>query len=60
MDRFCLAVGKRCIMWDDESNGFYLVSAMLVCHKAKQSQIGVGLTTVLLWVVPCLLSPKAH
>lgn len=25
MDRFCLEYGKRCIMWDDKDNGFFLV-----------------------------------
>lgn len=25
MDKFCLLHEKRCIMWDDEGNGFYLV-----------------------------------
>ncbi|KAL4423816.1 hypothetical protein ABPG75_001117 [Micractinium tetrahymenae] len=25
MDRFCLEHGKRCIMWDDEGAGFYLM-----------------------------------
>jgi hypothetical protein len=29
MDALCLKHGKRCIMWDDEGNGFYLVR-----HKA--------------------------
>ena len=27
IDRFCLEQGKRCIMWDDEGAGFYLVGA---------------------------------
>lgn len=27
MDRFCLENGKRCVMWDDEGAGFYLVRA---------------------------------
>lgn len=27
MDRVCLQHSKRCIMWDDEGSGFYLVSA---------------------------------
>ena len=26
MDHFCLRNGKRCVMWDDEGVGFYLVS----------------------------------
>lgn len=25
LDRFCLEAGKRCIMWDDEGAGFYLM-----------------------------------
>lgn len=25
MDYICLKNGKRCIMWDDEGEGFYLV-----------------------------------
>ena len=25
MDDFCLKEGKRCIMWDDEKSGFFLV-----------------------------------
>lgn len=25
MDALCLKHGKRCVMWDDEGNGFYLV-----------------------------------
>ena len=28
MDRFCLQAGKRCVMWDDEGAGFYLVRAI--------------------------------
>ena len=27
MDRSCLEQGKRCVMWDDEGAGFYLVGA---------------------------------
>lgn len=25
MDEFCLRHGKRCVMWDDDGVGFYLV-----------------------------------
>jgi len=25
LDAFCLKEGKRCIMWDDEGSGFFLV-----------------------------------
>lgn len=25
MDKFCLEYEKRCVMWDDENNGFYMV-----------------------------------
>lgn len=25
MDQFCLRHGKRCVMWDDDGVGFYLV-----------------------------------
>lgn len=31
MDRFCLQHGKRCVMWDDEGAGFYLVSSAARC-----------------------------
>lgn len=27
IDRYCLEEGKRCIMWDDDGAGFYLVRA---------------------------------
>jgi hypothetical protein len=31
MDAAALALGKRCVMWDDAGAGFYLVSIALYC-----------------------------
>ena len=37
MDEFCLKEGKRCIMWDDEGSGFFLVHFSLISHhQCKQ------------------------
>jgi hypothetical protein len=33
MDKFCLQHEKRCIMWDDEGNGFYLVCGIVLINN---------------------------
>ena len=40
MDDYCLKEGKRCIMWDDEESGFFLVrishlSVIHVLHRGR-------------------------
>lgn len=40
MDLFCLQHGKRCVMWDDEGAGFYLVRPS--CLGWGRSEAAVG------------------
>lgn len=37
MDRHCLEQGKRCVMWDDQGAGFYLVRRGDGCCVAAQT-----------------------
>lgn len=47
MDRFCLENGKRCIMWDDDGAGFYLVRVLL-SGRGRNQQRGAHISMALL------------
>ena len=44
MDDYCLKEGKRCIMWDDEKSGFFLVriSNPLLLHVLHRGKLQVN------------------
>ena len=56
MDEFCLKEGKRCIMWDDEGSGFFLVHFSLFSHHqykhflcCKALSTGAYANSTLMW-----------